>query len=104
MNKQKEIGYEISNIMWHHLPGFKELWNKTDFDVKEYIVKEQGRVAIEQVIESQRGFLTKFAIFVTNNIHRGCTPASLVEDFYKNLLNTMEEKEDDYYKKQYKLY
>ena len=45
--KPKKIGYEIGNISWHNLDGYQELWNKADFETKEKIVNEQGRLAIE---------------------------------------------------------
>jgi len=47
MTKQKEIGYEVGNVAWHNLDGYQELWNKADFETKEKIVNEQGRLAIE---------------------------------------------------------
>lgn len=47
MTKQKKIGYEVGNIAWHNLDGYQELWNKADFETKEKIVNEQGRLAIE---------------------------------------------------------
>jgi hypothetical protein len=47
MTKQKEIGYEVGNVAWHNLDGYQELWNKADFEIKEKIVNEQGRLAIE---------------------------------------------------------
>ena len=47
MTKQKEIGYEIGNVAWHNLDGYQELWNKADFETKEKIVNEQGRLAVE---------------------------------------------------------
>ena len=50
MTKQKEIGYEVGNVAWHNLDGYKELWNKADFDTKEHIVNEQGRLAIKLAI------------------------------------------------------
>lgn len=50
MTKQKEIGYEIGNVAWHNLEGYEELWRKADFDTKEHIVNEQGRLAIKLAI------------------------------------------------------
>lgn len=88
MTKQKEIGYEIGNVTWHNLEGYEELWRKADFDTKEHIVNEQGRLAIQlaiPLVSNQRELLTQFAVFMVNNIESGKTPASLVNDFYETL-------------------
>lgn len=88
MTKQKEIGYEIGNIAWHNLEGYEELWRKADFDTKEHIVNEQGRLAIKlaiPLVSNQRELLTQFAVFMVNNIESGKTPASLVNEFYETL-------------------
>jgi len=88
MTKQKEIGYEIGNIVWHNLEGYQELWNKADFDTKEKIVNEQGKLAIKLVlslVNNNRELLTEFAIFMVENLERGKTPTSLVNDFYDNI-------------------
>lgn len=88
MTKQKEIGYEVGNVAWRNLKGYQELWNKADFETKEQIVNEQGRVAIDLVaslVNNQRDLLTKFAIYMTKNLERGKTPATLVDDFYKEM-------------------
>ena len=88
MTKQKEIGYEIGNVAWHNLKGYEELWRKTDFDTKEHIVNEQGRLAIKlaiPLVSNQRELLTQFAVFMTKNIECGKTPAGLVNDFYETL-------------------
>lgn len=34
------------------------------------------------LVSNQRELLTQFAVFMANNIERGKTPASLVNDFY----------------------
>jgi len=88
MTKEKEIGYEIGNVVWHNLEGYQELWNKADFDTKEKIVNTQGELAIKLVlplINDTRELLTKFAIFMVENIESGKTPTSLVNDFYDNI-------------------
>lgn len=88
MTKQKEIGYDVGNVAWHNLPGFEELWNKADFDTKELIVNEQGRIAFEKVLEhtgTNRDILTKFAIFILNNLKTGTSAQILVEEFLTDL-------------------
>lgn len=47
MTQEKEIGYEITNVAYHNLEGFAELWKRTEVDTKDLIVEENGRVAIE---------------------------------------------------------
>jgi len=82
MDKQKQIGYAVGNVAFNKLPGYKDLWNQVDFNTKEYIVNQTGKVAMEQVLESEREFLTKFAVFVCKYCKKGDTPANLVDDFY----------------------
>jgi len=71
MTKQKEIGYEICNVAWHNLDGYKELWNKADFDTKELIVNEQGRLAIKLATPlfssrfNYKSFITGYMVGVT---------------------------------------
>ena len=48
---------------------------------KEYET-EQLRIAN---VSNQRELLTHFAVFIANNIERGKTPVSLVNDFYDTL-------------------
>ena len=63
IKKQKEIGYEVGSVAWHNLDGYQELWNKADFETKEKIVNEQGKLAIELVtplVSNQRELLIKF--------------------------------------------
>lgn len=69
MTKQKEIGYEVGNVAWHNLDGYQELWNKADFETKEKIVNEQGRLAIElsidaiiDKVESMKGLAGKMSM------------------------------------------
>ena len=47
MTKEKELGYKLGDVIWHNLEGYQELWNKADFDTKEKIINELGRLAIE---------------------------------------------------------
>lgn len=49
MTKEKEIGYKLCNVIWHNLKGFEDLWNKADFDTKEKIINELGRLSTELV-------------------------------------------------------
>jgi len=66
MTEQKEIGYEVGNVMWRNLPGHEKLWRKTDFNTKEYIVNKQGEIAINLstpvVIDKFLSFLKKESI------------------------------------------
>ena len=50
MTQEKEIGYEITNVAYHNLEGFSELWNRTEADTKDLVVEENGRVAIKLAI------------------------------------------------------
>jgi len=50
MIKEKELGYKLSDVIWHNLEGYQEIWNKADFDTKEKIINELGRLAIELII------------------------------------------------------
>lgn len=50
MTKEKELGYKLGDVIWHNLEGYQELWNKADFDTKEKIINELGRLAIELTI------------------------------------------------------
>jgi len=38
MIKEKELGYKLSDVIWHNLEGYQEIWNKADFDTKEKII------------------------------------------------------------------
>ncbi|MCG8734783.1 hypothetical protein [Tenacibaculum finnmarkense] len=50
MTRQKELGYKLGDVIWHNLDGYKELWDKADFDTKEKIINELGKLAIELTI------------------------------------------------------
>lgn len=50
MTEEQEIGYEITNVAYHNLEGFAELWNKTEADTKDLVVEENGRVAIKLAV------------------------------------------------------
>lgn len=45
MTKEKELGYELTNIMWRNLDGFQEIWNKSSTEVKDKIVNETGELS-----------------------------------------------------------
>lgn len=55
MTRQKELGYELGNVLWHNLEGYKELWNKAEFDTKEKIINELGELAIKLTIPAVVG-------------------------------------------------
>jgi len=80
MTKQKEIGYEVGNVAWHNLDGYQELWNKADFETKEKIVNEQGRLAIELSIPvvSKRFSTRSFIIGIGCGITLGLMLAIIV--------------------------
>lgn len=44
MTKEKQRAYDILDIMWTDLDGFKEIWNKADFNTKENIVNSIGKI------------------------------------------------------------
>jgi hypothetical protein len=47
MEKHKEIGYKLGDVLFHNLYGYKELWNNAGFDIKEKIINDLGRLAME---------------------------------------------------------
>lgn len=50
MTQEEKIGYEITNVAYHNLEGFSELWKRTEADTKDLVVEESGRVAIKLAI------------------------------------------------------
>lgn len=47
MEKHKEIGYELGNVYWHNLDGFKEIWDNNDTETKDNCVNTIGKLALE---------------------------------------------------------
>lgn len=45
MRKEKALAYDLTNILWHNMPGYKELWNKTDCDTKDKLLEDLGDLA-----------------------------------------------------------
>jgi len=54
MRKEKELGYELLNIVYNNIEEFQELWNKTDFDTKEKIVNGIGDLAYNTVLKETK--------------------------------------------------
>ena len=64
MKQEKEIGYEITNVAYHNLEGFAELWNRTEADTKDLVVEENGRLAIKLAIPIVNKRWTYRSLFV----------------------------------------
>lgn len=45
MRKEKAIGYDLINVLWHNMPGFQEFWNKSEVEVKDGVVNGIGDLA-----------------------------------------------------------
>lgn len=52
MKKTKEIGYELTSIMWRNIDEIPNIWNKTDIPTKDKIVNETGELAVKLVSEA----------------------------------------------------
>jgi hypothetical protein len=48
MTTEKENGYNLINELFGELPGFMELWNKTDTETKDSIVIKAGESYIKR--------------------------------------------------------
>jgi len=67
MTREKELGYELGNIIWNNLDGYQELWRIADFDTKEKIVNGLGELAFKSV-QFDRKFLRDLVDIVWNHI------------------------------------
>lgn len=45
MERSKEIGYDLIDVVWRKLPDFEKLWNATNTDIKDDIVNSIGKLS-----------------------------------------------------------
>ena len=45
MERHKEIGYDLIDVIWKKLPNFDKLWNATNTDIKDDIVNSIGKLS-----------------------------------------------------------
>lgn len=47
MEKSKEIGHELIDVLFHKSEEFKVLWNKMDIEIKDNIINEIGNLSMK---------------------------------------------------------
>ena len=72
MERHKEIGYDLCDIYWHNIDGFKNLWNNTDIKTKDKCVNGIGKLALKLCKKEYE------------------------ENDYKETLNLLKKREDEY--------
>jgi hypothetical protein len=83
MTPEREIGYQISNVAWHKLDGYKELWKKAPIETKVEIINEQGKIAVEHrlpTIDDKKRWLAEFSEYL-EKYEMDVIPSNFIEPF-----------------------